>query len=45
MGSKSKDQISVPLPHDLRAAIERAAQAEHRTIGGAGSAFLRVGAR
>jgi hypothetical protein len=27
-----RDQISVPVDRDLRAALERAAKAEHRTM-------------
>lgn len=29
-----REQISVPVDPDLRAAIERAAEAEHRTVAG-----------
>jgi uncharacterized protein (DUF1778 family) len=29
-----REQLSVPVDHDLRAAIERAAEAEHRTVAG-----------
>ncbi len=29
-----REQISVPIDPDLRAAVERAAEAEHRTVAG-----------
>jgi hypothetical protein len=32
MADKPREQISVTLPAELRAAVERAAQAEHRTV-------------
>ncbi|MGH6676768.1 MAG: TA system antitoxin ParD family protein [Xanthobacteraceae bacterium] len=34
MARKDREQISVPIDADLHAAIESAAEAEHRTVAG-----------
>jgi CopG-like RHH_1 or ribbon-helix-helix domain, RHH_5 len=32
MANKEREQISVPIDGELKAALERAAKAEHRTV-------------